>query len=513
MKFFSSGKKSIFINRVFSLYDKMTFSTENILLLGSTLLFISIAASKTSSKLGVPTLILFLIVGMLAGSDGPGGIYFNDPEIAQFLGVVALTFILFSGGLDTKWESMKPVLRSGIALSTLGVLITALTVGLFSSYLLKISLMEGLLLGAIVSSTDAAAVFSILRSKRIGLKGILRPLLEFESGSNDPMGYFLTISFIYLLTDQDASLVSLIPRFFKGMILGALCGYVMGRAMTWTLNKIKLDFEGLYPVLTLSLVFFTFSFTDRIGGNGFLAVYISAIILGNSNFLHKKSLIKFYDGQAWLMQIVMFLALGLLVYPTHIVPIIPEGIVISLFLIFLARPLAVFVSLSFSKDLNFRKKLFVSWVGLRGAVPIVFATYPLLAKVPYADMIFNLVFFISVTSVLLQGTLLSYVARWLHVDVPEKLKRKFPIDIELHGDFKSELLELDIPPGSPAVNKTVMDVGLPKTAFIVMIHRDGKYMTANGDTVLLSGDHLLIMADNEITINKIYERFEIKRIN
>ena len=487
----------------------MTFSTENILLLGSILLFVSIAASKTSTKLGVPTLILFLIVGMLAGSDGPGRIYFNDPEIAQFLGVVALTFILFSGGLDTKWESVKPVLRSGIALSTIGVLITALTVGVFSSYLLNIKLMEGLLLGAIVSSTDAAAVFSILRTKRIGLKGTLRPLLEFESGSNDPMGYFLTISFIYLLTDQDASLLSLIPRFFKGMILGALCGYVMGRAMTWTLNKIKLDFEGLYPVLTLSLVFFTFSFTDRIGGNGFLAVYISAIILGNSNFLHKKSLIKFYDGQAWLMQIVMFLALGLLVYPTHIVPIIPQGILISLVLIFLARPLAVFISLSFSTGLNVRKKLFISWVGLRGAVPIVFATYPLLAKVEYADLIFNLVFFMSVSSVMLQGTLLGQVAKWLHVDVPEKLKRKFPLDIELQEDFKSELIELDIPASSPSVHKSVLQLALPKTALIVLIHREGKYLTANGDTILEGGDHLLIMADNKTTVDKVYEQFEI----
>src|SRR6478736_1062837 len=330
----------------------MTFSTENILLLGSILLFISIAASKTSVKLGVPTLILFLIVGMLAGSDGLGKIYFNDPETAQFLGVVALTFILFSGGLDTKWESMKPVLRSGIALSTLGVLITALTVGLFTSYLLKISLVEGLLLGAIVSSTDAAAVFSILRSKRIGLKGILRPLLEFESGSNDPMGYFLTISFIYLLTDKDASALSLIPRFLQGMILGAGCGYLMGKAMIWIVNKIKLDFDGLYPVLTLSLVFFTFSFTDLIGGNGFLAVYISAIILGSSNFIHKKSLIRFYDGQAWLMQIIMFLTLGLLVYPSKLVPILIPGLLLSAFLIFIARPIAVFISLAFTKGLN-----------------------------------------------------------------------------------------------------------------------------------------------------------------
>src|SRR6188508_2753730 len=227
----------------------MTVSVENILLLGSILLFISIIASKTSFRLGIPTLILFLVVGMLAGSDGPGGIYFNDPKIAQFLGVVALTFILFSGGLDTKWESVKPILWQGLSLSTIGVLITALSIGLFATYVLDFTLMQGLLLGAIVSSTDAAAVFSILRSRSIGLKGNLRPTLEFESGSNDPMAYFLTVSVIYLIQEPDASVLSLIPRFFKGMILGGICGYALGKAMIWIVNRIKLDIDGLYPVL------------------------------------------------------------------------------------------------------------------------------------------------------------------------------------------------------------------------------------------------------------------------
>jgi potassium/hydrogen antiporter len=485
----------------------MVFSAENILLIGSLLLFLSIIASKTSFKLGIPTLILFLVVGMLAGSDGLGGIYFNDPHMAQFLGVVALTFILFSGGLETKWESIKPILWQGVSLSTLGVLITALSVGIFSSYLLGYSLYEGLLLGAIVSSTDAAAVFSILRSKSIGLKGNLRPTLEFESGSNDPMAYFLTVSVIYLIQDPEASVLSLIPRFFKGMILGAICGYALGKAMIWIVNRIKLDIDGLYPVLILALVFFTFSFTDFIGGNGFLAVYIAAIILGNSNFLHKKSLMRFYDGQAWLMQIVMFLTLGLLVYPSQIVPIIGPGVLISLFLIFIARPLAVMISLVFFRDLNIRKKLFISWVGLRGAVPIIFSTYPLIAGVPSAGNIFNLVFFISVSSVLLQGTTLSTIGKWLHVSVPEKLKRKFPLDIELKENFNSELIELDIPDNSPAIGKAVMELDLPKSALIVLIHRDGKYITANGATQIEPKDHLLIMADSKKTVSKVQDRF------
>ena len=485
----------------------MTLSVENILLLGSVLLFISVVASKTSFKFGIPTLILFLIVGMLAGSDGPGGIYFDDPKAAQFLGVVALTFILFSGGLDTKWESVKPVLRNGIMLSTVGVFITAITVGIFVSFLLGYSIPEGLLLGAIISSTDAAAVFSILRSRSVGLKGNVRLLLEFESGSNDAMAYFLTISFIYLVKDPNASIMVLVPKFIIGMTVGAVCGYLLGKLMIEVLNRIKLDVAGLYPVLILALVFFTFSFTDAIGGNGFLAVYISAIILGSSNFIHKKSLMKFYDGQAWLMQIIMFLTLGLLVYPKKILPIIPEGIYISLFLIFVARPLSVFASTFLSKDLNTRKRLFISWVGLRGAAPIVFATYPLLAQVHYADTIFNLVFFISVSSVLLQGTTLPFVAKLLHVSVPSKLKRKFPLDIELMDDSKSELVELDIQKDSPAIGKAIVELNLPKAAIVVLIHRGGKYMTPDGGTIFETGDHLLIMTDKSSTIPYIYGSF------
>jgi len=485
----------------------LTLTAENILLLGSIMLFASIIASKTSFKFGVPTLILFLIVGMLAGSEGPGEIYFDDPKIAQFLGVVALTFILFSGGLETKLETIKPVLKNGLALSTAGVLITAVTVGAFTSYVLNIPLMEGMLLGAIVSSTDAAAVFSILRTRNIGLKGNLRPLLEFESGSNDPMAYFLTISFIELVMQPEASIALMIPKFIKGMVLGALCGYAGGRLMIFVINRINLDVAGLYPVLCIALMFFTFSFTDAIGGNGFLAIYGAGILLGSAPIIHKKSLIKFFDGIAWLMQIVMFLTLGLLVFPSHITPIIGEGLLISLFLIVVARPVAVFLMLLRAKDLNFRKKLFISWVGLRGAAPIVFATYPLIAGVHYADTIFNLVFFISVTSVVLQGSTLSLMAKWLHVGVPEKVKRKFPLDLELKDGSKSELIELDIPESSIAIGKQIVQLNLPKSSLIVLIHRHDKYITPSGETEIQATDHLLILADNKEVRAKIYDSF------
>lgn len=485
----------------------MTLSGENILLFGSVLLFLSIVASKTSFKFGVPALLLFLVLGMLAGSEGPGGIYFDDPKTSQFMGMVALTFILFSGGLETKFESIRPILLNGLALSTVGVLITAVAVGAFASYLLDFTLVEGLLLGAIVSSTDAAAVFSILRTRNIGLKGNLRPLLEFESGSNDPTAFFLTIVFIELVLHPEMSMMMLIPKFFTGMFLGAGCGYGAGKLMVWTINRINLDVAGLYPVLAVAMMFFTVSFTDAIGGNGFLAVYISAIILGNANFMHKKSLIRFFDGFAWLMQIVMFLTLGLLVFPSQIVPILGEGILISIFLILVARPLAVFLMLLNSKDLNFRKKLFISWVGLRGAAPIVFATYPLIAGVHYANTIFNLVFFISGISVLLQGMTLTTVARWLHVDVPPKVKRKFPLDLELKDNSKSDLLEIDVPHESPAVGHQVVKLDLPKQSMIVLIHRDGKYISPDGDTTIHGGDHLLVLADSKEAIETVRAKF------
>src|SRR5690606_17715080 len=399
----------------------MNLTIENILLVGSILLFVSIVVGKTSYKFGVPTLILFLAIGMLAGSDGIGGIHFDNPRIAQFIGIVSLNFILFSGGLDTNWTSVKPILREGLVLSTVGVLLTALSLGTFVWFVTDFTIYESMLLGSIVSSTDAAAVFSILRAKSLALKTNLRPTLELESGSNDPMAYVLTIAFLTLVINQDQSVWSIIPMFLQQMIVGGIAGFAFGRLSKFIINKIKLDFEGLYPVLVISLMFITFSATDAIGGNGFLAIYICAVFLGNQDLIHKKTILKMYDGLAWLMQIVLFLTLGLLVFPTHIFPVVGIGLLISVFLILVARPLSVFISLAPFK-MKTRRKLYISWVGLRGAVPIVFATYPLLAGIEKADMIFNIVFFISVTSVLVQGTTLTTVAHWLHVALPEKVK-------------------------------------------------------------------------------------------
>lgn len=486
----------------------MNITIENVLLIGSLLLFISILAGKTSYRFGVPTLVLFLAVGILAGSEGIGKINFNDPGLAQFIGIVSLNFILFSGGLDTNWKSIQPVLWQGISLSTLGVLFTALGLGTFVWAITDFSIYEALLLGAIVSSTDAAAVFSILRSKNLALKSKLRPTLELESGSNDPMAYFLTIAFLSLVLSPEKSVWSVIPFFLQQILIGAAMGFLMGKISKIIINKIRLDFEGLYPVLAIALMFIVFSATDVLGGNGFLAVYLSGVYLGNHSIIHKKTIMRMFDGLAWLMQIVLFLTLGLLVYPSQVLPIVGIGILISGFLIFIARPLGVMLSLSFFK-MKMRRRWYISWVGLRGAVPIVFATYPLIAGIEKANMIFNIVFFVSLSSVLLQGTTLSLVAKWLHVALPMKVKPKSPVDTFLADDAKSLLNEISIPEYNHSIGKRIVQLKFPRKAIIAMISRDDKFITPNGNTIIEPNDILIVLTEDKETLNGVYESLKL----
>ncbi len=488
----------------------MDLTIENIILVGSLLLFISIIAGKTSYRFGVPTLVLFLVVGILAGSEGVGGIHFNDPKIAQFIGIVSLNFILFSGGLETSWSSIKPILWQGVALSTLGVLLTAISIGTFIWAITDFTIYEGLLLGAIVSSTDAAAVFSILRAKSLALKTRLRPTLELESGSNDPMAYVLTIAFLGLVVNPSLPVYSVIPLFIKQMLLGGVAGILLGYVSKFLINKIKLDFEGLYPVLVISLMFFTFSATDSIGGNGFLAVYLCAVFLGNQDLIHKKAIIKMFDGLAWLMQIVLFLTLGLLVFPSEILPVLGLGIMTSLFLILVARPISVFISLLPFK-MKFRRRAYISWVGLRGAVPIVFATYPLIAGIEKANMIFNIVFFVSVTSIIIQGTSLSWIAKLLHVSLPEKAKPKKPLDIFLSEDAKAALEEILIPADSSIVGKKIVELNFPTMAIIAMVKRGDTFITPSGSTLLQANDLLMVLSDTKEGINKVYHCLNLEQ--
>ncbi|SDE98737.1 cell volume regulation protein A [Pricia antarctica] len=480
----------------------MNITIENILLIGSLLLFLSIIIGKRAYKYGVPTLLIFLIIGILAGSEGIGGIYFDDPKIAQFIGLVALNFILFSGGLDTNWNTVKPILKEGLALSTLGVLMTATALGTFVWLLTDFKFYESMLLGSIVSSTDAAAVFSILRAKSLSLKTNLRPTLELESGSNDPMAYVLTIAFLTLVLHPEQNLLSLMPFFLLQMVVGALAGLGFGKLSKLVINRISLSFEGLYPVLAIALMFITFSATDFVGGNGFLSIYICAVYLGNQDLIHKKTIMRMYDGLAWLMQIVLFLTLGLLVFPSKIVPVLGIGILISIFLIVVARPIGVFISLLFFK-MNLKRRLYISWVGLRGAAPIVFATYPLLAGIEKAGMIFNIVFFISVTSVLIQGTTLGVFSKWLKVALPKEDRPSYPTDAFLAENPKTAMKEIKVGENCYAVNKKIVRLNFPKKAIIAMIERNGSYVVPNGATVIEPNDVLIVLSDTQEGLDEV----------
>ncbi len=467
---------------------------EVILVWTALLLLLSILASKVSVYLGVPALLLFLVIGMLAGSEGPGGIYFDDPWLSQLLGVMALAFILYSGGLDTRIDDIRPVLSKGLLLSTLGVFVTALSVGWFATILLGFSFQEGILLGAIVSSTDAAAVFSVLRGKNVGLKGSLKPLLELESGSNDPMAIFLTLGMIRLIDTPADSLQILLPMFIQQMAVGAAVGYGVGRLTARVINRLCLEYEGLYPVFTIALVLVLYGATTGLGGNGFLAVYLAGVTAGNSNFVHKNSLRRFHEGLAWLMQIVMFFALGLLVFPSELVPIMGEGVLIALFLMLVARPVSVFAALWWTR-LRISEMAFISWVGLRGAAPIILATFPLLAGLSEASDIFNLVFFIVLTSVLVQGTTLSLVAKKLGVDEVEVKRPAYPLEFTPSEGIKSELFELTVPRNSAVAGQQLVNIDFPEATLVVLLGRDDEFVIPTGSTPLEEGDHLLILAD------------------
>ncbi len=466
---------------------------EIILLIGAALLLVSILASKLSARLGVPALLLFLAVGMLAGADGPGGLYFDDPWLTQSLGVLALVLILFAGGLDTEWRVLRPVLAPGLALATLGVALTAALVGAFAVYVLGFPWLEALLLGAIVSSTDAAAVFSLLRSRETRLAGRLEPLIELESGSNDPMAVVLTLGLIQLITQPALSPLALVPFFLQQMALGLALGDGLGRLMVLALNRLRLEVQGLYPALTLALVLFGYGATTALGGNGFLAVYVAGLRLGKQDVIHKKSLRQFHDALAWIMQITMFLTLGLQVFPSRLPPIAWGGLWMAAFLMLAARPVSVFLALAFTR-FSAREKVMIAWAGLRGAAPIILATFPYLAGLPRADLIFHLVFFVVLASVLLQGTTLSLVARWLKVEATRPAPEAV-LDHERPHSLEDHLERVPLLPGSDAAGRQIVDLGLPPGVLVVLIARDGHYHVPSGGTVLQPGDELLALAD------------------
>lgn len=478
----------------------MIFTAENILLIGSILLFVSIVVGKTGYRFGVPALLLFLLVGMLFGSDGLG-LQFHNAKIAQFIGMVALSVILFSGGMDTKFKEIRPILSPGIVLSTVGVFLTALFTGLFIWYLSGMSwtnihfpLITSLLLASTMSSTDSASVFAILRSQKMNLKHNLRPMLELESGSNDPMAYMLTIVLIQFIQSDGMGTGNIIGSFIIQFLVGAAAGYILGKLAILILNKINIDNQSLYPILLLSFVFFTFAITDLLRGNGYLAVYIAGMMVGNHKITFQKEIATFMDGLTWLFQIIMFLMLGLLVNPHEMIEVAVVALLIGVFMIVIGRPLSVFLCLLPFRKITLKSRLFVSWVGLRGAVPIIFATYPVVANVEGSNMIFNIVFFITIVSLIVQGTSVSFVARLLHLSTPlEKTGNDF--GVELPEEIDTDLSDMTITMEMLNEADTLKDMNLPKGTLVMIVKRGDEFLIPNGTLKLHVGDKLLLISE------------------
>ena len=484
----------------------------NIIFVGSILIFCSILITKAGGRFGMPTLLLFLLAGMLFGCDGLG-IQFSNIGQAQFVGMVALCVILFTGGVETRIAEIRPVLGPGLTLSTVGVLLTTALTGAFiyglsrwGVFSFELPVVVCFLLAATMSSTDSASVFNILRGKNINLKNDLQPMLELESGSNDPMAYILTIVLIQLSLTMCSgsahelqvpvlvvdSLKVLVQQFASGAMIGAGAGF----AASWFMNRINIDNIPLYSIMLLSIVFFTFSVADMLGGNGYLAVYLAGIIVGNKRIRNRRQVVAFFDGMTWIMQIGMFLLLGLLVDPSEMWKTALVALLVGVFMMFVARPFSVFASLLPFKNIAVSSKVFTSWVGLRGAVPIIFAMYPVVENVPGSDVIFNIVFFITLLSLVLQGTTIVSAAKRLDLLLPVVAEKQFDVELPEEAGEQSEIMiteELIAEKGN-----TLQALALPRGMLVIFIKRGERYIVPNGSVELQPDDRLLVIASSEI---------------
>ena len=481
----------------------MVFTAENILLIGAILIFCAIMISKTGYRFGIPTLLLFLLVGMGFGTDGLG-LEFNSAKDAQFIGMIALSIILFTGGMDTKLRDIKPVMAQGMILSTVGVLLTTLLTGGFifwlsgfSSMNIAMPILTSLLLAATMSSTDSASVFNLLRPQRMNLKENLKPMLELESGSNDPMAYMLTIALIQVIASGSGfDLGLLVKDLLVQFFVGGVMGYAFGRLAVWLINKVNLSNSSLYPILLLSLVFITFTITDLLHGNGYLAVYILGVIVGNARLVFRKEINTFMNGLTWFSQIVMFLSLGLLVNPHEMLGVSVSAMLIGLFMIFVARPLTVMLCLLPFRQMTFKAKCFVSWVGLRGAVPIIFATYPVVSEIPGSQVIFNIVFFITLLSLIFQGMTIAPVAKWLSLDLPEE-KEGNEFGVEIPEEIDSQLTDVTLTSEMLEDGNRLMDMNIAPGTLVMLVKRGSEFMIPNGRMELKVGDKLLYISENK----------------
>ena len=468
-----------------------------LMIIASLVLLISITSSKVLYKFGVPILLIFIVLGMLFGSDGIVGIYFSDYELTKEISSMALVIIMFYGGFGTKWSTAKPCAVSSILMSTLGVIITASLTGLFSHYVLGTTLLEGLLIGAVVASTDAASVFAILRSQKLNLKGSLAPLLEVESGSNDPIAYMATLSILILMDNKGIDVLFTIV--IKQILFGILVGSLLAKFTIYLIKRVKFEIKGFYPIFILAIAILSYSLSEYLGGNGYLSVYMSGIILGNTTHLpYKKSLFQFFDCISWIMQITLFFMLGLLAFPSKLISIIGISVPISIFMIFVARPLATFIVL-YPFKYSLKEKVFISWVGLRGAASIVFAIYATTYGVNMQYDIFHIVFFVALFSVSIQGTLLPKVAKKLNLVDDSTLVLKTFNDYA--SEIDRQIVEVIITSKSKWVNKSIAEADISEDILIVMIKRRGKTILPKGTTIIENGDVLIITGEDVESIS------------
>ena len=482
--------------------------SDNLLLLASILVFFAILITKIGARFGAPSLLLFLLLGLIVGADGVG-LRFEDYHIAESIGHFAMTIILFTGGLETSMSETKPVMKQGALLSTLGVFMTSILTALFIYFVagkwigpLGASFLGCFLLSAVMSSTDSASVFSVLRGKRMHLRENLSPMLELESGSNDPMAYVLTIILVQVLssTKHTGSMAMLGTGawvLLVQIVVGFLVGLGVGFGAKWVLERVKLPSNALYSVMVLSIGFFANGIASLLFGNGLLALYIAAIVIGNkAEIPMKRDVLKFFDGMTWLMQLLMFLMLGLLARPSQFSSIAWPALMIGLFMMFVARPLSVFLCLAPFRGLSFKAKAFASWVGLKGAGPILFALCPVVAGLDGSTEIFNIVFFISLLSLILQGMTLSPSSRWLGLSYEadpevETFGMEIPEEMGMLRDHT--VTEDDLQNGA-----TLRDLHLPHGIRVMMVKRDGKFLVPHGSMPLQEGDHLvIIMGDTD----------------
>ena len=470
-----------------------SISTDSFILLLAFLFIVGVLTTRFSTRLGVPSLILFILVGMVMGSDVLGIVYFDNASLTQKIGVIALIIILFEGGLQTNWKDVRPVIVPSLSLATIGVLITSGIVAAAAKMILGLDWLESILFGAIVGSTDAAAVFAVLKDHNISPK--LGSTLEAESGSNDPMAVFLTVAMIELITIPDTSILSLVGDFILQMGLGLILGIVFGKIAVKALNSINLDSSGLYPVFATAFALLTYGITAFLNGSGLLAVYIAAIIIGNAEIAYRHSIFRFSEGFAWMMQILMFVILGLLVFPSELFTpaILIQGILVSLILILVARPVAVFIS-TIKMKYTQKERIFLSWAGLKGAVPIILATFPLLAGIEDSHQIFNVVFFVVLTSALIQGATIPMLANKLGLNGPKKTIPMQSLELISLGKADAEMIEYEMESDSAIVGKTLMEIPLPEGTLVNAIIRNGKLIAPTGNTVIMAGDFLYILS-------------------